>query len=160
MMWRTSRFLCFYYMYIQKTTSVLPLSPLPCSHLLITFFLFITWVKLTSQENRQGSVTSQCRENWEALLCTSVFSTKSFPPFLTTNIYLIKTSSDFVHWNEWKTVHVDSAIAACLQSPSFSSYSQPVCFLIFYFSLFCQLPSFLKGGRTFWEVSSQVYQNQ
>lgn len=35
-----------------------------------------------------------------------------FLHFLTTHIYLIKTSSDFIHWKEWITVHIYSAMCS------------------------------------------------
>lgn len=65
---------CFYYMYIQKTVSVIVLSLLPCSHLLI---FFATWVKLIFQENRRRSVKVSMGE-LEALLGTSKFSTEFY----------------------------------------------------------------------------------
>lgn len=94
----------------------------------------------------------------EAFQCNIMFCNKSFFLFIT-DIYLIRVSSDFVRWNEIIR-HINDALAACLQSTSPNLHSIPVCFLNFYFSpLFCQLPSFLEGGRVFWEAFSQVYES-
>lgn len=43
-----------------------------------SFPLLLRW---SSFPKRTGSVTSQCRETWEASLCASVLSTKSFSSF-------------------------------------------------------------------------------
>lgn len=146
---------CLSTIHTSRKLFVTTLSPLPCSHLLI-FFLFVTWVKFIFQENRRGSVEVPTWRTGKLCLVPASLVQNSFFD------YQDLFSQDFLDFctQNRVTVHVNSRITACLIFCPLIPILSLFVLLSFCFSLFCQLPPFLKGGRTFGEVSSQVYENQ